>query len=100
MSILGSKACPSCGCRLSIGEFWLWRSAHTTCRDCGQVLSISFGRLVLAAIVSSPLVALPMAAGLSFDAKWWLLLPVGLAAQAIVYYLLFGVTGSSKDSLI
>ncbi len=34
-----------------------------------------------------------MTAGLNYSPKWWLLLPVGIFAQAVVYYFMLGVSG-------
>ena len=49
----------------------------------------------MAAVVSAPLIATPMAAGLIYGAKWWWLLPVGLVAQVVVYYFVYGITSSN-----
>ena len=60
---------------------------------------MSIGRLVLAAVVSAPLIAAPMSAGFNYGPKWWLLLPVGIFAQMVVYYLLLDVTRVGSASV-
>jgi hypothetical protein len=54
------------------------------------------GRWVVGSILGVPLMAAPMSAGFSVDPKWWLLLPVAIVVQFMLYYIALDLVSERK----